>query len=135
MKHIGLLCAAMLTFAIPTSAAEIDLTSMSIEELSDLQGMISAEIANRGGDNKIPSGDYITGKAIREGTFKVTCLALEEDYDHCRVMVKEIESKDTTSFTTLAIGESVNVTLTEGTRLVLCEGDFSICESTSSWAP
>lgn len=54
---LGILCGVSLLTAIPVMASDIDLSSMSTEDLVALKDSINEEIANRGGDNIIGEGD------------------------------------------------------------------------------
>ena len=64
---------ATIMFGQPVLAAipEIDLESMTNEELIELRDSINEKIAENGGDNIIGSGVYKVGKDIESGSYKL----------------------------------------------------------------
>lgn len=69
---IGLGMSLLLSTPIMADVPDIDLASMSTEDLVSLRDSINAEIANKGGDNIIGEGVYTVGTDIKAGNFKVT---------------------------------------------------------------
>lgn len=74
---LGILCGACLLVATPVMASDIDLASMSTEDLVALKDSINEEIVNRGGDNIIGEGTYVVGTDIKAGNFKVTPVKIK----------------------------------------------------------
>lgn len=68
---IGLGMSLLLTMPVMAEAPDIDLASMSTEDLVSLRDSINAEIANKGGDNVITQGLYEVGTDIKAANFKV----------------------------------------------------------------
>ena len=66
----GILCGACLLVATPVMASDIDLASMSTEDLVALKDSINEEIANRGGDNIIGEGTYVSEQTLKLGLSK-----------------------------------------------------------------
>lgn len=64
-----LLCSAL--FALPVMAADIDLGSMTLEELQELDALVEAEILAKGGGEVIGAGLYEAGKDIKAGDFEL----------------------------------------------------------------
>ena len=69
---IGLGMSLLLSTPVMADVPDIDLASMSTEDLVSLRDSINAEIANKGGDNIIGEGVYTIGVDIKAGNFKVT---------------------------------------------------------------
>ena len=62
---IGLGMSLLLSTPIMADVPDIDLASMSTEDLVSLRDSINAEIANKGGDNIIGEGVYTVGTDIK----------------------------------------------------------------------
>lgn len=73
-RKILTLLATMTFISTPVYAsADIDISSLSVEQLIDLRSKINATIAENGGDNLIGMGKYVVGVDIKEGTFSFQC--------------------------------------------------------------
>ena len=66
-----ILCTVMLNTSI--YASEIDLSSLSMEQLIDLRTSINTFIAENGGENVIGKGTYEVGVDIMPGYYKIVC--------------------------------------------------------------
>lgn len=71
---IGLGMSLLLTTPVIADVPDIDLASMSTEDLVSLRDSINSEIANKGGDNTIGVGTYIVGTDIKAATYKVSAV-------------------------------------------------------------
>lgn len=91
---LGILCGACLLVATPVMASDIDLASMSTEDLVALKDSINEEIANRGGDNIIGEGTYVVGTDIKAGTFKVTPVKEYDGYTSFYIFKDSSEYED-----------------------------------------
>ena len=145
MKRLfAIVVAAMMLFSIPTFAADLDLSSMSTEELVELQDKIKAELDSRGysaNDSTISEGTYRAGIDIKTGSFKVTATKVtgyffvvtlyadQESYDNG----KPINNNGNDGF--LSEGDEATFTLTDGMILVISGGSGSIEETSPSWVP
>ncbi len=76
MKKIFCACLiSILLFSLSISAfAEVDLSSMSVDELNELRMQIENEIVKKGGDLQIGSGTYIGGEDIAPGTYELKVI-------------------------------------------------------------
>ncbi len=55
---------------VPFSFADVDLKSMTIEELNELISQAQNEILLKGGDTIVSAGDYTAGVDIASGTYE-----------------------------------------------------------------
>lgn len=69
------------------SAATVDLSSLSDEEIVVLLGEVNQEIVTRGINKtaKLPQGTYIGGKDLPAGRYIFTCMAVGEDWGNVTV--------------------------------------------------
>ena len=142
---LGIVCGLCLLAATPVRASDIDLASMSTEDLVALKDSINREIANRGGDNVIGEGVYTVGTDIKAGNFKVTPMKGYDgrtsfyifkdsaeyeggNYDagDCVVDLDSYEEGNT---------DSGNLILDEGEILYIDRGNAVIEEVDPSWKP
>ena len=72
-KILTLLATRMFISTPVYASADIDISSLSVEQLIDLRSKINAVIAENGGDNLIGMGKYVVGIEIKEGTFSFQC--------------------------------------------------------------
>lgn len=68
---LGIAIVVSLLVAAPVIASDIDLDSMSAEELTTLRDSVVQALANRSGDNIITQGLYEVGTDIKATNFKV----------------------------------------------------------------
>lgn len=82
---LGIALGMCMTIATPVmaEAPDIDLTSMSTEDLTTLRDSVNTEIANRGGDNIITKGLYVVGTDIKAANFKVFYYGDKSDENDC----------------------------------------------------
>ncbi len=68
----------LVLFVVPSAFAAVDLSGMSYEELVALRDSINAELLSRGIEKKVnvPAGEYIIGKDIPAGEYKITTEAI-----------------------------------------------------------
>lgn len=76
------MCMAVAT-PVMAEAPDIDLASMSTEDLITLRDSIHSEIANRDGDNIITKGLYVVGTDIKAANFKVFYYGDASDENDC----------------------------------------------------
>lgn len=91
---LGIVSGLCLLITTPVMASDIDLTSMSTEDLVALKDSINTEIANRGGDNVIGEGTYTVGTDIKSGNFKVTPMKGYDGYTTFYVFKDSAEYED-----------------------------------------
>lgn len=144
---LGIVCGLCLLITTPVMAdiPDIDLSSMSTEDLVTLKDSIASEIANRGGENIIGQGTYEVGVDIKATNFRVTCAEVSDDamtfiyiYDSKEDMDKNHKSDDILlSYNVDDTGSknSANLNL-KGGQFVKIAGDGAIIEETkASWQP
>lgn len=61
------------TVAATENFADLDLQSMSLEDLVLLKDKVNEEIAAKGGNNVLGAGIYEVGKDIKAASFRLTC--------------------------------------------------------------
>lgn len=79
MKRLALVF-FVLCLAIPFSYAEVDVSSLSTDELFTLQDEINSELADRGQYPVLSAGKYIVGQDIGAGTYTVQEYSDGEDH-------------------------------------------------------
>lgn len=138
MKKFFVCLLALLMSA--TCIAEVDLSSMTTDELFVLDDQIWAEISEREGANdRISTGVYIVGKAIRPGTYDFLIVEAEEDNTVAIYNVDEDGKLNGNNRTWGAwdspVGTHITINLSEGQALYIecCSG--LIKEVKPSWAP
>lgn len=139
-KVLGLLLAVVMSIGIAGTcfAADVDLKSMSIEELIALRDEVIAEINEKVNpvDDVIGAGVFVVGTDIKEGIFNLTVIS--DTFG----AVKLYESKEmydegeTILWKNPAQGDMVTVNLHEGMVLEIGGFSCSIVEQVKpSWAP
>ena len=139
-KFIGIVLAVMMSFGILGTcfASEIDLKSMSIDELIKLRNEVIAELnekVNPVGDI-IGTGVFMVGTDIKEGFFNLTKISEE----FCAIKLYESREKfdegETILWKNPSQGEMITVVLREGMVLELSGFTATIEELIKpSWAP
>lgn len=136
----------LLSTPVMADVPDINLASMSTEDLVSLRDSINAEIANKGGDNIIGEGVYTVGTDIKAGNFKVTPMKGYDgrtsfyifkdssEYDDykggnydagdCVIDLDSYEENDT---------DSGNLVLKDGEILYIDRGNAIIEEVNPSW--
>jgi hypothetical protein len=81
--------------AVPASAADLDLSGYSIEDLLALRDRIAVELTERGYAEKgvLQNGVYETGKDIKPGTYIVSFEGTSDVYQFSSVTVYENREK------------------------------------------
>lgn len=90
---LGIALGMCLVVATPVmaEAPDIDLASMSTEDLVSLKNSIDSEIATRGGDNIISQGIYEVGVDIKTASFKLTSV---QNADYTSTYIDLYNSKE-----------------------------------------
>lgn len=70
-----LCCLLICLLLVPVALAEVDLSSMSDEEIVELLKQVNQEVVDRGIEKtaELPAGKYVGGKDIPVGAYTVTC--------------------------------------------------------------
>lgn len=150
MRRKSILCIALgmcLSVATPVmaEAPDIDLASMSTEDLVSLKNSVDSEIATRGGDNIISQGVYAVGVDIKAASFKLTSVQnadytstyidlynSKEDMDNNKEIDTYIVHYDAEESGTV---RSLNLNLKEGQIINITGDDMVIEEVNPSWKP
>ena len=82
-------CLLLLTllFGLTASHAEVNLSSMTDEEITALLADVTAEVARRGIEKTavLPKGAYLTGRDLPAGRYLYTCLASGNEWGNVTV--------------------------------------------------
>ncbi len=142
MKKILSFFLAILLFAMPVCADDIDLTQMTLGELTELQKMVTLEIANRireaspFQDDEIGGGTYTVGVDIKPGVYEFVCVLTDEwgaDYELAR---GEIDGEEVTDGEySIPTGYKYKLVLDAGNVLTISNGVFLIQPYSHSWVP
>ncbi len=144
MKKILSFFLAIMLFAIPACADDFDLSQMTLEELTELQKMVTLEIANRTReaspfrDDEIGSGEYHVGVDIEAGVYEFVCLysLVEDDMPTGGLTVlEENASSYSTCILDIGVGQKLKVTIPENSILEIENAVFLIQPYSHSWAP
>lgn len=144
MKKILSFFLAIMLFAVPVCADDINLSQMTLEELTELQKMVTLEIANRTReaspfrDDEIGSGEYYAGVDIEAGTYEFICIFSQEEdgvpsgeigviYENSTVYEDNIDGID--------VGQKVKINIPEDSILEIKNAVFLIQPYSHSWAP
>lgn len=148
-KFLAVLITCILLI-VPAFAETIDLSSMSLDELIQLQDAVNTAISERLGfgfdDSKIGMGYYDVGVDIKPGKYDLICTFAEMEYlaysnsEQSKCMVAVIsdgtdDAEAISEFYYIAAGQQISVELEEGNVLVIARGNFLIRTSEHSWAP
>jgi hypothetical protein len=136
------------TPVLASEAVNIDLDSMSIDELMNLKGEVDQKIADKGGDNTIGQGVYYVGTDIKASNFKITPVVNMTDSDLTVAIYNDEETykndpdeQNYDNFIRLykpdegETAQSANLNLKEGQVLCIWYGEAIIEESHASWMP
>ena len=137
MKKIIAIVFAIMITTCSVFAADIDLSSLSLDELLELRTQLN-EIINEQipADNTIGEGRFLVGSDIKEATFNFTCIDESIDifvYNSPEELKKNIFSY--INHVSLEKGEAGTVTLKDGQLLKIEDGNALIEEVKPSWAP
>ena len=136
------------TPVLASEAVNIDLDSMSIDELMNLKGEVDQKIADKGGDNTIGQGVYYVGTDIKVGNFKITPMSDMHDvcvniaiYNDEETYKNDTSQENYDDFIKLwkpdegEKPQSGNLNLKEGQIMCIWCGEAIIEESHASWMP
>lgn len=142
---IGLSMSLLMSVSVMADVPDIDLTSMSTEDLVSLKNSIDSEIGTRGGDNIIGQGTYEVGVDIKAANFKLTSVQ-NADYTSTYIYIynsKEDMEADKESDDYIIYYDveesgtvrSANLNLKDG-QFVKISGDSAVIEEAkASWQP
>lgn len=152
-KIVSLLLAAMLLACTAAYAEwpDIDLASLSFEELVELHKAVDAEIDARIGcePSTIAAGVYIAGTSIKSGAYTITC---SDAYDESGMVIQVFENQDKYKeflnsgdywyapgyqlySGNIAADQTATISLADGMILVINGGAGIIQEGNPIWAP
>lgn len=128
------LCSAL--FVTPVRAADIDLSSMTLEELEDLKNQVEAEIIAKGGGEIIGAGLYEAGKDIKAEDYQ---LISDEEKGSTIILFPSKEAADSDSqyivYESISGGEEITISLKDGYVLYLDGSLFIKQLEKPSWKP
>ncbi len=153
-KVIALIFVALLLVAnIGYADVGIDLSAMTLEELTTLRDEINALIKANVEDNNamIYVGDFLVGKDIRAGSYIITCTKEEENASD-GMIIAIYDSGDTYEmnksksvyydfrdnanvFIGIDLGETTIINLEEGQHLIIRWGEGTCKSYAPAWAP
>lgn len=152
-KFLAMILMVMFAVSISITAmseeVEIDLTSLSLEELIELRDSATQEIYLRIGfsfeDNQIVVGSYLVGQDIKPGKYEFICTYSETEthsdgssMSFCNLVVyaeNDENSEKLFKYYYLPVGQKVAFSLEEGQLLQIDRGHGLIQEVHHSWAP
>lgn len=143
MKSIlGILCGVSLLTAIPVMASDIDLSSMSADELTILRDSVVQALADKSGDNIITQGLYEVGTDIKATNFKVFYYGNSTDDTDCVNFYIYNSKEDYDNYTSdsqlLIYADDKDggiLNLKEGQYISVSTGAAVIEEVNPSWKP
>ena len=119
MKKIVCLILAVLLLTVPVYAADVDLDSLTDDELQELQARVNEAVNQRGlnGAAILPRGNYYIGKDIAAGTYVVMDGDLTDD-DFTQLMFydseEDVQKRKGHDSRLANAGESIRVDLPDG---------------------
>ncbi len=136
MKRIAALVLAItLLSSTPVIAADLDLSSMTTDELVALQDSIKTELNDRGysANDEIATGVFLVGRDIRAGVF--TFEASEHTMINIYDDMEKYNNLDYLSDIVVLEGESGSIALADGQVMEIVSGKGRLTEDKPSWAP
>lgn len=138
MKKLIALFLSVVLFAFPVFAADLDLSSLSDEELLAISSAVQAELKSRNisEENCIKKGAYVVGTDIAAGSYVLTGTLEGEEYTDVYVYASMDDYHEYHSLESnyLKGKESVNVQFTDGT-VVYFSKDTLIEKTSTPFAP
>ena len=154
-KFLAMILMVMFAVSISITAmseeVEIDLTSLSLEELIELRDSAAQEICSRIGfsfeDNQIGSGYYLVGEDIKAGQYEFICTTSES---RKQISTGEIEyigqiwilssgeeetAEELFSYANIPIGQKIMIKLEDGQMFVIGRCGGMIQEYNHSLTP
>lgn len=140
MKRLLSLTAVIcLLISYAAFASDIDLTSLSDDDLQDLKFKVDAEVDSRGiGKSDVLSeGLYTIGEDIKEGTYVFYCLDLPTHNDltarlYWYASKEDYDNNESIDSTPMKLGNTLRLELTEGMVLKVEYQSVGIKEDTPS---
>lgn len=134
MKKIFAFIIAVSLLAAPVSAADLDLSSMSIDELVELRKSVDAEIQAKvhEDDYMIPMGEYKAGEDILSGKFLFT--ATESGYIFGYENEEARDKDDPTWIHDFKAGDQEYLELKEGT-IIRFTDPYIMPDLAAPWKP
>lgn len=115
----------VLCLAIPLSYAEVNVASLSTDELFALQDEINLELADRGQYPVLSAGKYIVGQDIGAGTYTVQEYSNGEDYSHgWSIRIYDSEA----DYDSDSISEIYSIASTDSAKIILSDEQIVIVE-------
>lgn len=147
-KLICIILSVVFIFGMVDSAfaADVDMSSMSIEDLVSLRDSLNEEIYSRSGgtmDDMIYAGTYVAGKDIKAGIYTITntrdsylTIYVFESMDAYNAYEQDSsKTEGRLSHGECNMGNTLNVNLDDGNVMCIRRGE-GICKSSKpSWAP
>ena len=133
MKKIVALVLAVILMCGVALADGVDLSGMSLEELLVLQKDVSLEVNRRlnNGATPISAGEYVVGKDIKAGTYKIVIAEAFASYAEVAIYSSDGEREWAASskagmdvMVTLEEGHSLNMYYTSGTIVAVPKMDW-----------
>lgn len=140
-KLIALILVGCMAFSISVLAADLDLSSMSTDELIALRKQITEEINARTMDEsgRINTGTYIVGTDIRAGLWDVSDPQPEDGGTSVWIATYEDREAEKDGHNMdmhyLHDGETASISLIDGTLLCIGSGSLLLSEANASWMP
>ena len=154
-RFIAILLVCILFLSNFVLAETFDFASITTDELLKIKQALDAELTARNvtPSSTIVEGMYTTGKSIKAGSYKITCLesygsngytiqtfASEDDYASYEIGMQyglgnALLSAYLVYSDSLEVGQSATVQLTDGMVLLLADGIASIEVSNAFWMP
>ncbi|WP_195978362.1 hypothetical protein [Blautia luti] len=139
---LGILCGVCLLTATPVMASDIDLSSMSADELTILRDSVVQALADKSGDNIITQGLYEVGTDIKATNFKVFYYGNSTDDTDCVNFYIYNSKEDYDNYTSdsqlLIYADDKDggiLNLKEGQYILVSTGAAVIEEINPSWQP
>lgn len=137
MKKILALVLALLLMSGVALSEELNLQAMTDEQLMEYYTQIVTELMNRGILNEhLYVGEYIVGEDLEPGRYVLSVVeAYENKYENAYIEYQVLEYNassgkwDRLTFVDLYhVGEKTSVTLKEGQKLKISNGEFEIMD-------
>lgn len=139
---VWVMCGLCLFAATPVKASDIDLSSMSADELTILRDSVVQALADKSGDNIITQGLYEVGTDIKATNFKVFYYGNSTDDTDCVNFYIYNSKEDYDNYTSdsqlLIYADDKDggiLNLKEGQYILVSTGAAVIEEINPSWQP
>ena len=133
-RFLALLMIGIMAFSMTVYAADIDVTSLSLDELVELRDKVLLEIQDRTAaeTSMINAGVYEAGVTIKEGVYTLTVP--EDGKGRIEIFdnIEDAHGINSTEIQNLDPGESFDAVMIKPAVMKL-EGTFIITEKNASW--